>query len=125
MANIPQDLKYTKDHEWARIEGGVATVGITDHAQHELGDIVYVELPETGAEVAQEAQFGEIEAVKTVAPLNAPVSGKIVEVNQTLADNAEQINKDPYGNGWIVKVELSNPAELDALLGAAQYEELI
>jgi glycine cleavage system H protein len=124
MANVPQDLKYTKDHEWARIEGSVATVGITDYAQHELGDIVYVELPETGTEVAQEAQFGEIEAVKTVAPLNAPVSGKIIEANQALADNAGQINKDPYGNGWIVKIELANPAEPDALLSAAQYEEL-
>ena len=125
MANVPQDLKYTKDHEWARIEGNVATVGITDYAQHELGDIVYVELPETGTELAQEAQFGEIEAVKTVASLNAPVSGKIVEVNQALADNAEPINKDPYGNGWLIKIELANPAEPDTLLGAAQYEELI
>ena len=125
MSNVPQDLKYTKDHEWARIQGGQAVIGITDYAQHELGDIIYVELPEIGAEVTQGAQFGEIEAVKTVAPLNAPLSGKVAEVNAALSDNAGVINSDPYGAGWIIKIEISNAAEEASLLSGEQYKELI
>ena len=125
MVQVPAGLKYTKDHEWAKIEGTVATVGITDHAQHELGDIVFLELPKVGAQLKRVESFGEIEAVKTVAPLYAPVSGRVMEVNQTLADKAEVINADPYEKGWIVKVELSTPSEIDSLLDAESYKRLI
>jgi glycine cleavage system H protein len=124
MGNIPEGLKYTNDHEWAKIEGSVAIVGITDYAQHELGDIVYVELPEQGSQITQGDQFGEIEAVKTVAPLNSPVSGKVIEVNTSLSDNAGAINNDPYGEGWIIKVEMTSPDEVESLLTAQKYEEL-
>ncbi len=122
---IPEDLKYTKDHEWARIEGDVATVGITDYAQSELGDIVYVELPEVGDQTTQGESFGTIEAVKAVSDLFAPLSGEVTEVNTALADQPEIINKDPYGEGWIIKIKLSNPSEVDELLSKSQYEELI
>ena len=125
MALVPDGLKYTKDHEWAKIEGGKVMVGITDFAQRELGDIVYLELPKMGALLKQGDSFGEIEAVKTVAPLYAPLSGKVVEINQTLADKAEVINSDPYGKGWIIKIEVSNPSELSGLLEPAAYKQLI
>jgi len=121
--NIPEELKYVKSHEWIKIEGNVATIGITDHAQSELGDIVFVELPEVGTEVKHDDEFGTIEAVKTVAELYAPISGKITEINNSLADEAEIINKDPYGEGWIIKIEFT---ELSGdLLDAAAYKELI
>ncbi len=123
--NIPENLKYTKDHEWARIEDDVATVGITDFAQSELGDIVYVELPEVGSRTVQNESFGTIEAVKAVSDLFAPLSGEVVEVNEALADQPELINKDPYGEGWIIKIKLSNPDEVNNLLSKEQYEELI
>ncbi len=123
--NIPEDLKYTKDHEWARIDGEIATVGITDFAQSELGDIVYVELPEVGAQTTQNESFGTIEAVKAVSDLFAPLSGEVVEVNEALADQPELINKDPYGEGWIIKIKMSNPDEVANLLSKEQYEELI
>jgi glycine cleavage system H protein len=123
--NIPENLKYTKDHEWARIEGDMATVGITDFAQSELGDIVYVELPEVGSQTVQNESFGTIEAVKAVSDLFAPLSGEVVEVNEALADQPELINKDPYGEGWIIKIKLSNPEEVNNLLTKEQYEELI
>ncbi len=123
--NIPEDLKYTKDHEWARIDGEIATVGITDFAQSELGDIVYVELPEVGAQTTQNESFGTIEAVKAVSDLFAPLSGEVVEVNEALADQPELINKDPYGAGWIIKIKMSNPDEVANLLSKEQYEELI
>jgi len=122
---IPEDLKYTKDHEWARIEGEVATIGITDYAQSELGDIVYLELPEVGDQTTQGESFGTIEAVKAVSDLFAPLSGEVTEVNTALADQPEIINKDPYGEGWIIKIRLSNPSEVDELLNKSQYEELI
>jgi len=122
---IPEDLKYTKDHEWARIEGEVATIGITDYAQSELGDIVYLELPEVGDQTTQGESFGTIEAVKAVSDLFAPLSGEVTEVNTALADQPEIINKDPYGEGWIIKIRLSNPSEEDELLNKSQYEELI
>ncbi len=122
---IPEDLKYTKDHEWARIEGDVVTVGITDFAQSELGDIVYVELPEAGDEAAAGESFGTIEAVKAVSDMFAPLSGEIVEVNESLTDEPETINKDPYGDGWIIKIKVSDKAELDDLLDKAAYEALI
>jgi len=123
--HIPEELKYTKDHEWARIDGDIATIGLTDYAQSELGDIVYVELPEVGLETKQMESFGTIEAVKAVSDLFAPLSGEVVEVNHNLADQPEIMNKDPYGDGWIIKIRYSNKAELDGLLDKAKYEELI
>ncbi len=109
--HIPEELKYTKDHEWARIEGSIATVGITDYAQSELGDIVYVELPESEKKPKQSESFGTIEAVKAVSDLFAPLSGEIIEVNTKLANQPEVINKDPYGEGWLVKIKYSNKNE--------------
>ncbi len=123
--HIPAELKYTKDHEWARIEGEVATVGITDYAQSELGDIVYVELPEVGKKTKQADSFGTIEAVKAVSDLFAPLSGEIIEINHTLSDQPEVINKDPYGEGWLVKIKVSNKSEISKLLDKSKYEELI
>lgn len=123
--HIPAELKYTKDHEWARIEGEVATVGITDYAQSELGDIVYVELPEVGKKTKQADSFGTIEAVKAVSDLFAPLSGEIIEINHTLSDQPEVINKDPYGEGWLVKIKVGNKSEIYKLLDKSKYEELI
>jgi glycine cleavage system H protein len=123
--NIPNDLKYTKDHEWVRREGDMATVGITDFAQSQLGDIVFVDVATVGEVVAQHTVFGTIEAVKTVSDLFNPVSGEIVEFNEALDDAPDTVNRDPYGEGWIVKVAMSNPAELDGLLSAEQYAELV
>lgn len=125
MSNVPAELKYTKDHEWTRFEGELAVVGITDYAQHELGDIVFVDLPEKGALVTSGEPFGEIEAVKTVASLFSPLGGKVAEVNTALADKADVINTDPYGAGWIIKIALSDRAEINKLLSAEQYKELI
>lgn len=122
--NIPGDLKYTEDHEWIRIEGSVGYVGITDHAQHELGDIVYVELPEVDMEVEKDEEATSIESVKAAAPVNSPVSGKIVDVNEGLEDEAELINKDPY-EAYIFAVELSDPSELDDLMDADAYKEFL
>ena len=122
---IPGKLRYTKDHEWLLIEGEEGTVGITDYAQNELGDIVYLELPEVGAEVTQWNSFGTIEAVKAAADLYAPVSGEITAVNGMLEDAPEIINQTPYGSGWIIKIRLSEPEEIDTLLTADQYRSLI
>ncbi len=124
MMNIPGDLKYTEDHEWVRVEGSVAYVGITDHAQHELGDIVYVELPEIDMEVEKDEEATSIESVKAAAPVNSPVSGKIVQVNEDLEDEAELINKDPY-EAYIFAVEMSDPSELDSLMDADAYKEFL
>jgi glycine cleavage system H protein len=124
MSNVPADLKYSQSHEWVRCDGDVATIGITDHAQAELGDVVYVELPETGRIVAAEAQLGEIESVKAVSPLFAPVSGEVVEANTALVDSTEVVNEDPYGKGWIVKVRMSEPAQIAKLLDPADYVKL-
>ena len=123
--NIPAELKYTKDHEWVRVEGNVATIGITDFAQSELGDIVYVEIETEGEELAQEEVFGSVEAVKTVSDLFMPISGKIIEFNTALEANPEAVNSDAYGEGWMIKVEISNESELSALLDAAAYTELL
>ena len=123
--NIPSELKYTKDHEWISIEGDIATVGITDFAQRELGDIVYVEIESIGDGLNQEEIFGSVEAVKTVSDLFIPVSGKITEMNENLEDNPELINDDPYGEGWIIKMKISDASELDGLLSADDYKELI
>ena len=123
--NIPDDLKYTKDHEWVRAEGDTATVGITDYAQGELGDIIFVEFPAVGDTVTRADVFGTVEAVKTVADLFTPLSGEIVAVNTDLEDAPEKVNEDPYGEGWLVKIRLSNPGEITQLIDAAAYGELI
>jgi len=119
--NFPNDVKYTKDHEWIRVEGGIGTVGITEYAQGELGDIVFVELPAPGAAVKAHATFGTIEAVKAVSDLYAPVSGTVTEVNPELARTPEIVNKDPYGKGWMVKIRIADPSELAALMDASAY----
>ena len=123
--NIPANLKYTKDHEWVSVEGDVATIGITDFAQGELGDIVYVEIETVGETMDQEEVFGSVEAVKTVSDLFMPVSGEILEFNNGLESKPEAVNKDPYGDGWMIKVKLSNPSEVDGLLDAAGYKALV
>lgn len=125
MANVPEGLKYTKTHEWIRIEGNVAVVGITDFAQGELSDIVMVELPQVGREVAAEDSFGVIEAVKAVSDLYSPVSGKVIEVNEALSAVPETINKDPFGEGWIAKIELSDPSQAEGLMDAPGYSEFL
>ena len=119
--NIPQDLLYSKDHEWVRVEGDVATVGITDFAQSELGDIVFVEVETVDEELDGEEVFGTIEAVKTVSDLFMPVPGTVAELNEGLEDNPALINEDPYGNGWLFRIEMSDPSEVEALLDAAGY----
>ena len=124
--NIPENLKYTKDHEWIRVDAdGIATVGITDYAQSELGDIVYVDVETAGETLSQEEVVGSIEAVKTVSDIFMPASGEVLELNPELDADPELVNKDPYGAGWIIKVKLSAPEELDSLLSAAQYGEMI
>jgi glycine cleavage system H protein len=123
--NIPKELRYTKDHEWIRLEGDIATVGITEFAQSELGDIVFVEIETDGESLDAEEIFGTIEAVKTVSDLFLPVAGTIMEVNAALADKPAAVNDDPYGEGWMMKIEISNPSELDELLDAAGYKALI
>ena len=123
--NIPSNLQYTKDHEWAKIENGVATIGITDFAQGELGDIVFVELPEAGKSFNAGDAFGTIEAVKTVTDLFSPISGKIVAINEGLDSDPGKVNSDPYGDGWLVKIRLSDPDEKDGLMSSIAYEEII
>jgi len=123
--NFPENLKYTKDHEWVLVEGDTATVGITEFAQRELGDIVYVEIETVGQSLNAEEVFGSVEAVKTVSDLYLPVSGTITEVNPELGSNPESVNQDPYGQGWMIKMKLNNPADVDALMDAKAYEELV
>lgn len=123
--NIPSELKYTKDHEWVRIEGDVATVGITDFAQGELGDIVYVEVDALDESLDKEEVFGTVEAVKTVSDLFLPLSGEIVAFNESLEDEPEKVNSDPYGEGWMIKIKLSDTAEVDDLMSDSDYKELI
>lgn len=127
MADVPDDLKYSEDHEWVRYDenSGVATIGITDYAQGELGDIVYLELPDVGTEVRKKETAGTIEAVKAVAELYAPVSGKIVEVNRSLEEKPETVNKEPYGDGWMLRVEVTDASELDDLMDASGYRDHI
>ncbi|MGB5379096.1 glycine cleavage system protein GcvH [Muriicola sp.] len=122
---IPSDLKYTKDHEWIRIEGDMATVGITDFAQGELGDIVYVEVETLDETLDKEEVFGTVEAVKTVSDLFLPLSGQIVAFNEALEDEPEKVNSDPYGDGWMIKIKLSDPSEIEDLLSDAAYKELV
>jgi len=123
--NIPQELKYTNDHEWIRIENDIATIGITDFAQSELGDIVYVDIETVGETIEQNEVFGSVEAVKTVSDLFMPISGEVLEFNENLEDAPESVNKDPYGEGWIIKVKLADNSQIDSLLDAAKYKEVI
>lgn len=122
--NFPDNLKYTKDHEWVRIDGKIAVIGITEFAQSELGDIVYVEIETEGETLSRESVFGTVEAVKTVSDLFMPVSGKIVEINSSLTQKPEAVNHDPYGAGWMIRVEMTDPSEIDGLLSASNYKEL-
>jgi glycine cleavage system H protein len=123
--NIPSELKYTKDHEWIKVDGNVATVGITDFAQGELGDIVYVEVETTGETLDKEEVFGTVEAVKTVSDLFMPISGEVIEFNEDLESNPEAVNNDPYGAGWMIKINIADAAELDELLSAEEYAALV
>ena len=123
--NIPEELRYTEEHEWVKLDGNVATVGITDFAQSELGDIVYLEIDTLDAEISSNDVFGTVEAVKTVSDLFMPVNGKVIEVNSSLEDNPEVVNDDPYGDGWIIKIEVSNPSDIDALMSSEEYKNLI
>ena len=123
--NIPVELRYTKEHEWIRVEGDVAYVGITDYAQSELGEIVFVDINTEGETLGQNEVFGSVEAVKTVSDLNMPVTGEVLEVNETINDQPELVNNDPYGEGWMIKIQVANPAELDTLLDAEAYKALI
>ncbi len=123
MASVPNDLKYSKTHEWARVENDVATVGITDHAQAELGDIVYLELPEVGRVLSHDDQFGEVESVKAVSELYSPVSGEVIETNEAITQTTEVVNEDPYVRGWLIKVRLADPSELSQLMDASDYEK--
>ena len=122
---VPENLRYSKDHEWIRVEGDSGTIGITDHAQEELGDIVYVELPKVGAKLERASSFGSVESVKAVSDIYCPVSGEVTEVNQALAEAPEKVNDDPYGNGWLIKLKLTNATQVDQLMTAAQYTEYI
>ena len=123
--NIPKDLRYTKEHEWIKVAGDIATIGVTDFAQGELGDIVFVEIETEGETLNAEEVFGSVEAVKTVSYLFMPISGEIIEVNASLADSPESVNSDPYGAGWMVKVKMSDTSELEALMSAEAYAELV
>lgn len=119
----PENFRYTKEHEWVRVDGDTGTVGITDHAQSEVGDIVYVDLPKAGTRVEQGKSLGSVESVKAVSDIYSPITGEVVEVNAALADAPEKLNQDPHGDGWLVKIRLANPAEVGALMSAADYEK--
>tara|TARA_B100001989_G_scaffold221995_1_gene175167 strand:- start:253 stop:633 length:381 start_codon:yes stop_codon:yes gene_type:complete len=123
--NIPEELKYTEEHEWVRIEDNIAIVGITDFAQGELGDIVYLEIDTLDSQIDSNEVFGTVEAVKTVSDLFMPIAGKVVEVNPSLEDNPELVNEDPYGEGWIIKIDITDESQLDSLLSASDYKNLI
>jgi glycine cleavage system H protein len=121
----PENFRYTKEHEWVLVEGDAGTIGITDHAQDELGDIVYVDLPKAGARIEQGKSLGSVESVKAVSDIYSPVSGEVADINHVLADTPETLNSDPHGAGWLVKIRLSAPAELDGLMSAAEYQSYI
>jgi glycine cleavage system H protein len=125
MANIPENLRYSKDHEWVAVDGDNATIGITDYAQQQLGDVVYVELPKAGETFTEHEAFGSVESVKAVSEIFTPISGEVTEVNDGLNDTPEVVNSDPYDGGWMVKLKMSNTGEVDALLSAAEYEEYL
>ena len=122
---LPDDLKYTREHEWVLVEGTVATVGITAFAEDQLGDVVFVELPAVGDTVSKDDAMGVVESVKAVSDVYAPISGKVIEVNDDLPENTEMINEDPYGDGWMVKIEMSDPSELEDLMSAEEYEQFV
>jgi glycine cleavage system H protein len=123
MANVPEDLHYSKDHEWVRVEGEQAIIGITDYAQNSLGDVVYVELPKAGDKFVGNEPFGSVESVKAVSEVFTPIAGAVVSINESLADEPEKVNSDPYGEGWMIRMRMDNPAEVDSLLNAAEYED--
>ena len=123
MANIPENLHYTKDHEWVGVDGEVASIGITDYAQHSLGDVVYIDMPRVGDKFEAHESFGNVESVKAVSELFCPVSGEVTEVNETLQDEPEKVNTDPYGAGWMIRLRLSDPGDVDRLMTAAEYED--
>jgi glycine cleavage system H protein len=123
MANVPENLHYSKDHEWVRVDGDLAVIGITDHAQEQLGDVVYVELPKPGESFVANESFGSVESVKAVSEVFTPVSGEVAEVNESLNDEPEMVNNDPYNDGWMIKMKMKNPGEVDSLLTAAEYED--
>jgi glycine cleavage system H protein len=125
MSNIPENLRYSKDHEYVSVNGDVATIGITDYAQHSLGDVVYVDMPRVGDKFGTHESFGSVESVKAVSEIFTPVAGEVVEVNEGLNDAPEAVNNDPYNAGWMVKVKMDNPGEADAMLNAAEYEEYL
>lgn len=125
MANVPENLRYSRDHEWVLVEGDTATIGITDYAQHSLGDVVYVELPKAGETFAAHEAFGSVESVKAVSEVFTPIAGEVTEANDGLNDTPEAVNNDSYGAAWMVKIKMSNPGEADALLNAAEYEEFL
>mgnify|MGYP000882863956 FL=1 len=125
MSNIPENLRYSKDHEYVSVNGDVATIGITDYAQHSLGDVVYIDMPRVGDKFGTHESFGSVESVKAVSEIFTPVAGEVVEVNEGLNDTPEAVNNDPYNAGWMVKVKMDNPGEADAMLNAAEYEEYL
>ncbi|HEY0405038.1 MAG TPA: glycine cleavage system protein GcvH [Pyrinomonadaceae bacterium] len=123
MANIPENFQYSKDHEWIGVEGDIGTIGITDHAQRSLGDVVYVELPKVGETFEAHESFGSVESVKAVSEIFTPVGGEVTAVNETLQDEPEKVNTDPYNEGWMIRIRMKNPGEVDSLLNAAEYED--
>jgi len=125
MSNIPENLRYSKDHEWVEVNGEVATIGITDYAQHSLGDVVYIDMPRVGDKLNAHEAFGSVESVKAVSEIFLPVAGEIVEVNDGLNDTPEVVNNDPYAGGWMIKVKMDNPLEADGMLAAVEYEEYL
>ena len=125
MANIPENLRYSKDHEWVSVDGEVATIGITDYAQHSLGDVVYIDMPRVGDKFDAHEAFGSVESVKAVSEMFVPVAGEITEVNEGLNDTPEVVNSDPYAGGWMVKVKMTNTGEADAMMSSAEYEEYL
>ena len=125
MSNIPENLRYSKDHEWVRVEGEVAALGITDYAQNALGDVVYIDMPRVGDKLSVHEAFGSVESVKAVSEIFSPLAGEIVEVNEALNDNPEAVNTDPYGDAWMIKIRMDNPGEADAMLSAVEYEEYL
>ena len=125
MSNIPENLRYSKDHEWVKVDGDVASIGITDYAQHSLGDVVYVDMPRVGDKFGTHEAFGSVESVKAVSEIFTPVSGEVVEVNESLNDTPEKVNSDPYGDAWFVKIKMENALEVDAMLSGEEYEECL
>lgn len=125
MSNIPENLRYSKDHEWVGVDGDIATIGITDYAQHSLGDVVYIDMPRVGDKFSAHEAFGSVESVKAVSEIFLPIAGEISEVNEGLNDTPESVNNDPYTDGWMVKIKMDNPGEADGMLSAAEYEEYL